>query len=123
VSLGIFILFFACFISLQTQLLRKLIVSFIAKCSHSKLSGAALSDTSQPNWLLTGVKLAGKVFFYCKNSRNLLLVMIGCTLGYCESGVIPTILQRFLSSDIVSDILRSFGSAGETTTGGFSLYS
>ena len=72
---------------------------------------------------MTGVKVADEVFYYCKNSRNLLLAMTGCTLGYCGSGDIPTMPQRFLSSEMVSDNLRSLGSEREVTTGGFSLCS
>jgi hypothetical protein len=49
--------------------------------------------------------------------------MTGYTLGYCGSGDIPTMTQRFLSSEMVSDILRTLGSGREATTGGFSLCS
>ena len=72
---------------------------------------------------MTGVKVADEVFYYCKNSRNLLLAMTGCTLGYSGSGDIPTMSQRFLSSEMVSDNLRALGLEREVTTGGFSLCS
>ena len=69
---------------------------------------------------MTGVKIAEEAFYYSKSCRYIELLITGCTLGWSDTGTMPTTFQRFLRSEMVSDILRTFGWGGETATEGFS---